>query len=109
MRDDFIHDRAGGQPSLPDDEQRHPQNGVVEIRHVTGWAVLEQLLAVVGGEDDQRIFGSACLAERRKQNPDLLIKVLHFLSVTAANLFRRRAVGRLQGHAGRDGRVRRVA
>ena len=78
-------DPAGRRDAFPAHDQRHGRLLLVE-HHLAGPAVRGQSLAVIAGEDDERVLLLAGLAQRLQHLPDLLVHVLHHAVVGVAYL-----------------------
>jgi hypothetical protein len=71
-RDVLGDDAAGGNPG-PGDDQRYVHRRVEEVVAVAERPVLEEFLAVVGGDDDQRMLENAALLERVEEPAELFV------------------------------------
>jgi hypothetical protein len=76
---------AGGD-ARTGDEERHVDELAVERLAVAEPAVLHELVAVVGHEDDERLVGHAALRERREQEPDQIVDVADLAVVDRAHV-----------------------
>ena len=67
------HDPSGGEPPGPVQDQRHAHDLVEERLLVPLAAVLEELLAVVGGDDDEGVLEEPALAQRAEDLAEDLV------------------------------------